>query len=294
MLSILIPVYNFDINALVNTLHRQCQLAGIDFEILCLDDGSDIKFQNKNQKIQQLSQVVYQVLPKNVGRSAIRNQLGKMAQYEYLIFMDCDSQVNHSDYITRYLRHLHPQKLLYGGRSYSPQPPTQIDYYFHWFYGIHREQSSATVRAQSPWHAFMTNNFLIPKSIFLSILFDENLRQYGHEDTLFGMELKKRNIPIIHLDNPLEHIGLENTAVFLSKTQKAIENLLYLSKKNPLIETRLLQTFHQCQKWQLSIILKPLLKSLNPFFIKNFHSKSPRLLWFDLYKLGLILNHQKH
>ncbi|MBK9012976.1 MAG: hypothetical protein IPM82_02230 [Saprospiraceae bacterium] len=66
----------------------------------------------------------------------------------------------------------------------------------------------------------MTNNFLIPRQLFLEIQFDETLRQYGHEDTLFGMELARRQVPIVHIDNPLEHIGLEPVDVFLRKTEQ--------------------------------------------------------------------------
>ena len=291
MLSILIPIYNFDSTTLVKTLHQQCLEQAIRFEIICFDDASNVNFQRQNRKIQTLENVNYLLMSKNVGRSAIRNQLARAAQYNYLLFMDCDSKINQAGYIAQYLQYLSPQTLLYGGRSYASSPPQNQAYYFHWYYGVQREQTTAIQRAQSPWHAFMTNNFLIPKSIFLSILFDENLHQYGHEDTLFGMELKKRHIPIIHLDNPLEHIGLETTDVFLAKTQKAVENLFYLSQKNPLLQTRLLQSFQQCQKWQLSGSLKALLKMAKPFFIKNFHSNHPQLLFFDLYKLGLLMEY---
>ena len=40
MLSILIPTYNYNIEALVAELHAQSTACDIDFEILCYDDGS--------------------------------------------------------------------------------------------------------------------------------------------------------------------------------------------------------------------------------------------------------------
>ena len=40
MLSILIPTYNYDVEALVTELHAQSTACGVDFEILCYDDGS--------------------------------------------------------------------------------------------------------------------------------------------------------------------------------------------------------------------------------------------------------------
>ena len=50
MLSILIPVYNFDIIAFVTELHRLCEQEKIPFEIILLDDASDEKFKIKVHK----------------------------------------------------------------------------------------------------------------------------------------------------------------------------------------------------------------------------------------------------
>lgn len=286
MLSILIPIYNFDIVPLVRILHEQCLESKVPFEILCFDDGSKLKHKEMNWELQQINHVKYVELPKNVGRSAIRNLLGKAAKYDYLLFMDCDSQVNEMDYIKTYLQNIKPNALLFGGRTYDRIQPLEHAFHFHWWYGIRREQSTARQRTSAPWHSFMTNNFLIPRAIFLQILFDENLTQYGHEDTLFGLELKQRNIPIIHLDNPLEHTGLEPVDKFLEKTQKAIANLYYLHQKYPFIETRLLKFYKKCERFGFK---KPILYfylKLQPFLYRYLRGKRPNLLYFDFYKLG--------
>ena len=49
MLSILIPIYNYNVYPLVLELHEQCMTLGISFEILCQDDGSTITFIENNQ-----------------------------------------------------------------------------------------------------------------------------------------------------------------------------------------------------------------------------------------------------
>ena len=41
MLSILIPIYNYNSYPLVQELHKQCLESDIDFEILCQDDASN-------------------------------------------------------------------------------------------------------------------------------------------------------------------------------------------------------------------------------------------------------------
>ena len=106
MLSILIPVYNFNVTRLVQTLAEQCAATGEAYEIICFDDGSTPEFKAQNQPIQDIKHIDYQELPKNLGRSAIRNALGQAAQYPYLLFMDCDSEVVSKDYINNYLEPL--------------------------------------------------------------------------------------------------------------------------------------------------------------------------------------------
>lgn len=288
MLSILIPVFNFDIRALVAALHDQCEQSGAAFEILCFDDGSADDFKTKNREIWKYNNLIYKELPQNLGRSAIRNALAQAARFDYLLFMDCDSHVPDASYLQNYLDHLQSGTVVYGGRSYQPKPPTDPSLYFHWHYGRQREQTTADQRSKTPYHSFMTNNFIIPRQLFLSIRFDESLRQYGHEDTLFGLELARRQVPILHIDNPLEHIGLEPVDIFLEKTRQGVENLAKLHQAEKKIETRLLTTFLALKNWGLVGILRLVFRFSNDWMVRNLNSKSPDLRVFDFYKLGLL------
>lgn len=288
MLSILIPIYNFDIRTLAAELHRQCKMTGVEFEILCLDDGSNVQFKEKNRELRQFSEIQYIELPQNLGRSAIRNELGRQARFSSLLFMDCDSKVVSHRFIQHYLDTITPDSLVYGGRCYAAQPPADPSLYFHWHYGRSREQTTAAQRNQAPWHSFMTNNFLIPKHLFLQVPFDETIRQYGHEDTIFGLELDGRNTAILHIDNPLEHIGLETTDVFLQKTRQGLENLLLLRRQGKPIQTRLLEVYLKCKAWGLGLPLRYSFRLLERWLIRHFHSARPNLKLFDFYKLGLL------
>ncbi len=288
MLSILLPIFNFDVRPLVADLHRQCEEAAVPFEIICFDDGSTPECKLKNKELWKYSNLIYQELPVNLGRSAIRNALGKAARFDYLLFMDCDSQVTSGHFIKNYLQNCAPEKLVYGGRCYADHPPADASLRFHWHYGREREQRSAAERQRSPYQSFMTNNFLVPKQLFLQILFDETLRQYGHEDTLFGMELARRQVPILHIDNPLEHIGLEPMAVFLRKTEQGVENLVRLKREGKPIETRLLATYAACRKWGLDGPIKWLFPFFKGVIVRQLGSGRPRLRLFDFYKLGLL------
>lgn len=289
MLSVLIPVYNFDVRPLVQDLHQQATVLEVPCEILCFDDGSEKTFHEINQELEQLPLVRYRQLRENKGRAGIRNLLAEQARYDYLLFMDGDSKVVREDYLQAYIDQLPTDAVLCGGRVYQNEPPAAPQLFFHWWYGKNREAIPRKQRAENPHHGFMTNNFLIPKKQFLKVLFDENIRQYGHEDTLFGLQLKQKGIDIVHLDNPLEHIGLEKNAVFLHKSKLAVENLVLLKREHPELETRLIRSWQWLKKWNLTFPARILLKSLRPFFIKNLKGKRPRLLFFDLLKLSYYL-----
>jgi len=289
MISILIPIYNFEVGPLVKDLHRQAMSNNTDFEIICFDDGSDINYKLSNLTIAKLENVIYKELERNLGRAKIRNELGKSAKYPYLIFMDCDSKVTDNQYIKNYLQNLESSTLLYGGRVYANRKPLEHRFTLHYFYGKNREEILTEERKLSPYHSFMTNNFLIPRAIFLDVLFEERIEGYGHEDTLFGMDLKQKGVKILHINNPLEHLGLEETTNFLRKQKTAIKNLYFLHKKSPLLETKLLATFVRCKKRRVDGLVRRILTVLSPIIQRQLRKKNPNLFFLDLFKLQYLL-----
>jgi hypothetical protein len=294
MLSILIPSYNFDVRKLVHQLHQQGILLPVPFEIICIEDASLQEYVDLNQSINSLPFVTHQVLSKNLGRSKIRNYLATLAQYDYLLYMDCDSMPVSDTYLSNYIVQIQPNQLLYGGRCYQEQAPKDSELYFHWHYGIHREQSTSKDRQKNAYQSFMTNNFLIPKNIFQLIRFEETLTQYGHEDTLFGLELQQKNIPIYHIDNPLEHIGLESNHVFLKKSELAIQNLYILHSQHAVHgEIKLLHFFLQTKRLYLHYPLLIIFLFIKKILKKNLFSRHPQLTLFDFYKLGYLIQWTK-
>jgi len=294
MLSILIPSYNFDVRKLVHQLHQQGISLTVPFEIICIEDASLQEYVELNQTINALSFVTHQVLSNNLGRSKIRNYLATKAQYDYLLFMDCDSMPVSEAYLSNYIVQIQPNQLLYGGRCYQEEAPKDLTLYFHWYYGTHREQSTAKARQKNVYQSFMTNNFLIPKNVFQSIRFEESLTQYGHEDTLFGLALQQKKIPIQHIDNPLEHIGLESNYVFLKKSELAIQNLYTLHTKHSVHkEIKLLYFFLQTKRLYLHYPVLLLYIFTRSFLRKNLFSRHPQLTLFDFYKLGYLIQWTK-
>lgn len=290
MLSILIPVYNFSVSELVAELHQQAVACAIPFEIRCYDDGSSSAFKEQNASISSLANVIYTELPKNVGRSRIRNMLATDAAYEQLLFMDCDSQVLDGHFIARYLEHASEHKLVYGGRAYPKSAPEDAAQYLRWHYGVSREVSTAETRSEDPYKSFMTNNFLVPKAIFLSIKLDERLEGYGHEDTLFGQELKAQGIEIVHIDNALVHIGLEPADEFLDKTAEGVRNLAFLIRDGKVTGDVKLYRYYKALK--RTGMLRPMATQLRKNREKvreQLRSANPDLRKFDLYKLDLLI-----
>lgn len=293
VLSILIPVYNFDVRPLVQELDFQSKAAKIEFEILLFDDLSAPAFRQKNQQIRQFESVSYVELKEKAGRSKIRNLLAQKAHFCHLLFMDCDSQVPSKSYIAAYLPFCKGETVVCGGRIYSPQPPENQSLFLRWLYGTKRETATAKQRERFPNRSFMTNNFLIEKKLLLSIGFDENMQGYGHEDTLFGYELKKRQIDIQHIDNPLVHIGLETAPEFLEKTQQGVKNLLFILENYGemsqfVAEVKLLRYFRRAKQWRIGWLFALFFRLFARRAEAQLSGNKPSLRLFDLYKLSYL------
>lgn len=286
MLSILIPVYNWNVVEFVENLHDQCIACKINFEIICFDDGSTISHKEKNQVISDYDKVQYKELAENLGRAKIRNALGAAAKFEYLLFMDADAKVIQEDFIQQYVSHLSSNTLLYGGCVYKSNPPTNSKHLLHYYYGKNREETLTEERKLSPYKSFKTFNFVVPKAIFSKINFEESITQYGHEDTLFGNCLEQQAIPILHINNPLEHTGLEPTSTFLRKQQQALDTLyqLYQDQKHP--STRLIRVFERSYNLGIHSYISSILQQLTPFIEKELYKKKPKIFFLDLYKLN--------
>jgi len=298
MLSICIPVYNFDVRALVYDLHEQAVRCDVAFEIIVMDDASAPAYVACLQDVAILPHVRIVALNENIGRSKIRNALVREARYPYLIFMDCDSATFSNDYIAQYLPLCKPNTVVYGGRRYEQKKPDAATL-LHWKYGVKRESLPASERQKHPNFSFCTNNFLIDKDIFNTITFNEHLEGYGHEDTFFGLELLGHHLPIFHIDNPLTHLGLETADVFLKKTENGISNLhkveLLLREKYPdyVGHSKLMRSKIFLQKWHLRSLSRFMLKVFKPLLKRNLLGRHPSLFAFDLYKLECLLKKAK-
>lgn len=288
MLSILIPTYNYNIVDLVKKLHAQASDTGIKFEIVVMEDGSK-SFVEENTAVVGLPFCRYIVLEDNVGRAVIRNKLASEARCSHLLFLDCDADIVHPDFVSRYVAFCHEKSVVLGGRIYD-EKNKDPRYSLIKKYGTQRERNNLlNEKARLKHPMFTTPNFLIPADTFKQVKFNEIVEGYGHEDTIFGLELKKRNIPYYFIDNPVVHVGIEENKIFLDKTRKAIANLydIYIGGQYPEItkESKLLHYFLLMKKWRLTGFIAFKYKINHKIFEQLLYCKNPSLLLFDLYKL---------
>lgn len=192
MLSILIPTYNYVCVKLVTDLQQQAERLECPYEILVADDASEEAFKRENRKINGIPGCKYIELQENVGRSRIRNILGHLARYDYLIFMDCDASVVGSDFLSRYMTVRNAAEVVYGGLVHPEQLPSPEVSLAYLYEKNAEPHFTAEKRALHPYKVFRTFNFMILRETFLKHPFDETITHYGHEDTLFGLALKKK------------------------------------------------------------------------------------------------------
>ncbi len=290
MLSICIPVYNVIITPLIEELVQQGIQNSITLEILVYDDGSGAEIKNTNRQISSLKDVTYFELTQNLGSAAIRNKLAADALYSNILFIDSDSGL-YPDYLKKYIPWVNSEELIvYGGRVHPKILPSK-EKSLRWKVGKKKEDHSAHFRQKVPNKSFMSNNFLVKKELFSRITFDETIARSGHEDTMFGIELEKNGIRIIHINNPVVHLGLEDNQEFILKTEQRLNTLHYLESihyNNNLLYKRItiLRYVKMVRKLRLMGIVSTLFRLSKNDLIKCLLLKNPSMLIYDFYKLG--------
>lgn len=291
MISICIPIYNFDVRPLVNDLQQQINLLNDDaIEIILIDDASDNNFRKINSELSE--KVNYIQLQQNIGRSKIRNLFLQHITNPYLLFLDCDGFIHQNNlFISNYIQAIkNDLDVVCGTRIYTDHCPSK-NVSLNWKYGKNIESPAIS-------RNFMSNNFLIKKSIFEKILFNESLVNYGQEDTLFGIELMLQNIKINIINNPVLNGHLEENNVYLEKNILSIENLIKLIDSGKITEKtgksiKLYQTYLKLNQLKFTNIYSIVYKQLKPAIDSNLIHPNPNLTLFNLFKLGEFIRIKK-
>ena len=119
-ISILIPVNDFDIVALVHCMKDGMEKVPEFCEILIGDDGSSEEYRKKYQvSCRRECRII--ASEKNIGRASIRNRLILEAKGDFLLFIDADTMVRGTaeHYLHKWLDYLRSRSGYIRGSTLS-------------------------------------------------------------------------------------------------------------------------------------------------------------------------------
>lgn len=291
MLSVLIPVYNWNITVLVKEIHEQCVELGIVFEIIALDDlSSDLNLKKINA---ELILPNYKFVPSEInrGNAETRNELSRLAKFDWLIFLDADVKPSSSNFIKKYISFIdeNHQNVVYpGGLLYLPE--SRSDGPLRWEYGVKLEVQSAQEAQKNPYLNFRSCNFMTTKYVMYKSPFVRLSLQYGLNDTNFSLSLEKHKVEVIYVDNPVYHLGLETNEVYVGKQKSIVQNAYWMIKNRPEVagKLRIISFYNKIKRWGFVPVFSFLFKQFEPILLKNLLSQNPSVFILQLYKLGYL------
>ena len=297
MLSILIPTYNYNVFSLVKELVEQLLKLDIDYEIICLDDGSKITFL-ENEAINSLKNCTYSSNETNLGRASNLNKLVEKAKFNHCLLLEADAFPENKNYVSNYISTIKKGiDVAFGGVIYSDAKPKNNSL-LRWIYGRKRETRNLDFRIKNPYNIVFSWNLLISKEVFQKFPFDASIKDYGFEDFIFLKKLKENKIPIHQIDNNCIHQNEETSIEFIKKYNYSLQNLKKLIDSNQLNyeDTSLSALYLKIKKLKLDNLVTFTFKISKNIIIKNLTSRYCSLFLFDFYKLGYfcLLNKNKH
>ena len=297
MLSILIPTYNYNVFSLVKELVEQLLKLDIDYEIICLDDGSKITFL-ENEAINSLKNCTYSSNETNLGRASNLNKLVEKAKFNHCLLLEADAFPENKNYVSNYISTIkNGVEVAFGGVIYNDAKPKNNSL-LRWIYGRKRETRNLDFRIKNPYNIVFSWNLLISKEVFQKFPFDASIKDYGFEDFIFLKKLKENKIPIHQIDNNCIHQNEETSIEFIKKYNYSLQNLKKLIDSNQLNyeDTSLSALYLKIKKLKLDNLVTFTFKISKNLIIKNLTSRYCSLFLFDFYKLGYfcLLNKNKH
>lgn len=291
MLSILIPIYNSDVSDLIDTLLFQIERSNSQIEVIGLDDcSSDKEITKKNRLALSKKNCAFFENEFNLGRTKTRNILATKAQFHWILFLDSDVIPFQPNFIYTYCKSIQEQKndsVFFGGYNYSSILPKKSKT-LRWYYGHTRENAEPEQRNKKPYSYVFSGNFAIKKSDYLKIPFPEN-NSYGM-DIFFSYYLYSNSISIVHINNPIIHLGLEENSVFFEKCLQSVRLRQQLAVEHPkLFEINSLLKYHRfLNKVYFAPLFAISFRYIAPILKKMIIARKPNLFCLDLYRLAYL------
>lgn len=274
MLSIVIPVYNYNILPLVERLHQEASTLNLPFELLVCDDASTQVFHQ--QQIEAFPHTRWLTNTVNQHVAYTRNRLLKEAQYPWVLVLDADVMPVAPTFIQDYLAQRETGVFFQGGFTYPPIEAGQQQS-LRLTYGRAVEQHN---------HLHSCCNLFFNQNV-LQLQFDEAITTYGYEDTLFFLALAKRQIEVIRLPNPVVHQSTESNHTYLERSKQACWELVRLLDQNKINATdvQLSRRYNQLAQLHLTALLSGIDWLLGTRIQRNLLGANPSMTGFKLFKL---------
>ncbi len=235
VLSILIPVYNWDVEPLLTRLSDQCLHLpkGQLVEIIVMDDGSVEKFSNRSTA-ECLPLVRYEESGINKGRVETRNALCRKATGTHVLFLDADMLPDQDDFIQIYIEQgCKGSEVVCGGISYRQNKQENGENSFYLYKSRKTEAVPASVRRNMPWRYLFTSNVMVRRDILESVRFDSRFTGYGFEDIEWAVRLGN-SFTLTHIDNTCSHMGVMSKQQVFCKMRDSVPNYALLHSLHPL------------------------------------------------------------
>ena len=287
MISILIPCFDYNAYPLVSILEKQALMLKIDFEIICIDDGSFSSKNDLNQKINLLTNSKFIELKKNIGRINNRLLLAEKSQYEWLIFLDVDTLPNEDNFLKNYIDQINKGMMIIGGCIYKE--PENENFSLRYKFGKLREEINSNIRNKNAYKYISSCNFMCHRNVLIDVLSSIKSISYGN-DYIFGSFIKKMGIDVNHIDNQVLIDNIDENQIFIKKTHHALDNLIS-SYNNKIIKKHsisILKAYMILDNLLLKNVFVKITDLYRNLLKRNLYRKDPNLFLFDLYRLNYL------
>jgi glycosyltransferase involved in cell wall biosynthesis len=223
MFSIIIPFLNTDFKILsraIDSIVNSSRInKNIDYEIVLIDDGSELNYKNNIDSYYSDIHIKYLRIPINRGRSFARNLGIKNSKFNYILFLDSDDIVlpNYFYELQKY-NFLMNDNIKYLTFSYQLNKLN--------VYRIISPFTNDNV-SHKRYNFFCTNSIMIHKSVFNKFLFDEFL-DYGEDLKLWGQIAL--NFNGMHINIPITRYFFDYKTYKNSNQFKELFKLLKIVK----------------------------------------------------------------
>lgn len=208
MISVIIPTYNRPhlIGRAISSVRAQTYK---DYEIIVIDDGSE---QDYGAVLKNYPEIKYVKFPVNKGKSAVQNHGAKIANGEYIVFLDDDNEFL-PEFLEKSLDTLKRENTyaVQVGRIISDEVSS------------YAKPSDGTFATSIDW------GWLMKKSVFDTIQYDETL--YADEDMDFGIRFFM-NFTKSNIDEPLQIAHANDNDSMCAPTPRRLQGLDNFLKKN--------------------------------------------------------------